>query len=78
MWTGAKYGGQVLLLPDMDTLLVLSEKGNVVLIEATPEGHNRIAEFKALSGKTWNHPVIAGGRLFVRNSEEAACFDLPT
>ena len=77
-WTGAKYGGQVLLLPDMDALLVLSEKGNVVLLEATPEGHHKIAEFKALSGKTWNHPVIAGGRLFVRNSEEAACFDLPT
>ena len=77
-WTGPKYGGQVLLLPDLDALLILSEKGNVVVLEATPEGHNKLAQFKALSGKTWNHPVIAGGRLFVRNSEEAACFDLPS
>lgn len=75
-WTGAQYGGQVLLLPDMDVLLVLSEKGNVVLIEATPDAHNKIAQFKALSGKTWNHPVIAHGKLYVRNSKEAACFEL--
>ncbi len=75
-WTGKRYGGQVLLLPDMDALLVLTEKGSVVLLEATPEAHNEIAQFKALSGKTWNHPVIAHGKLYVRNSEEAACFEL--
>ena len=75
-WKGERYGGQVLLLPDMDVLLVLSEKGNVVLIEATPDAHNKIAQFKALSSKTWNHPVIAHGKLYVRNSEEAACFEL--
>lgn len=77
-WTGDNYGGQVLLLPDMDTLLVLTQKGEVVLLEATPEGENEIAKFKALSGKTWNHPVIAHGKLFVRNSEEAACYELPS
>ena len=68
----------MLLLPDMDTLLLLTQKGEVVLLEATPEGHHEIAKFKALSGKTWNHPVIAHGKLFVRNSEEAACYELPS
>ena len=34
------------------------------------------AKFKALEGKTWNHPVIAHGKLFVRNGEEVACFKL--
>ena len=29
-----------------------------------------------VKGKTWNHPVIAHGKLFVRNDEEAACYQL--
>ena len=32
--------------------------------------------FEAISGKTWNHPVIARGRLYARNSEEIACYQL--
>lgn len=77
-WKGGRYGsGQVLLLADMGKLLVLSEKGEVVLLEATPDKRQEIARFQAIEGKTWNHPVIAGGRLFVRNGEEAACFELP-
>ena len=58
-------------------LLVLSEKGNVMLIKADPAGYKVVSQFKALSGKTWNHPVIANGKLFVRNAQEAACYELP-
>jgi outer membrane protein assembly factor BamB len=76
-WSGKRYSGQVLLIADMGVLLVLSEAGDVVLVPATPERFSEIAHFKALSGKTWNHPVVAHGRLFVRNAEEAACFELP-
>ncbi len=75
-WKSKRYGGQVLLLPDMNTLLLLSDKGVVILIEATPEAHREIAHMKALDGKTWNHPVIANGKLFVRNAAEAACYQL--
>ncbi|HPO13358.1 MAG TPA: PQQ-binding-like beta-propeller repeat protein [Candidatus Hydrogenedentes bacterium] len=76
-WDGNRYGGQVLLLDDMDTLLVLSEAGEVVLIQAIPDRFNEMARFKAISGKTWNHPVVAHGKLFVRNAEEAVCYELP-
>ena len=76
-WRGSQYGGQVLLIADMDMLLVLTEKGNVALVQATPESFEEIVQFKALDGKTWNHPVVAQGKLFVRNAEEAACFELP-
>jgi outer membrane protein assembly factor BamB len=75
-WQGKRFGGQVLLLTDMDLLLVLSEKGDVILVRAAPENYEELGQFKALTGKTWNHPVVAHGRLFVRNAEEAACFDL--
>jgi len=76
-WQGKRHGGQVLLLPDMEMLLVVSEKGEAILVPATPTECKEIARFKALNGKTWNHPTIAHGKLFVRNAEEAACFALP-
>jgi outer membrane protein assembly factor BamB len=76
-WQGKRHGGQVLLLPDMEMLLVVSEKGEAILIPATPTEYKEVARFKALNGKTWNHPTIAHGKLFVRNAEEAACFELP-
>lgn len=77
-WRGANYGGQVLLISDMAMLLVLTEKGDVVLVEAAPDAANEIAKIRALDSKTWNHPVIANGKLFVRNDREAVCYELPT
>ncbi len=76
-WEGQRYGGQLLLFPEMDTLLVLSEAGEVVLVRAIPEQFTEMARFKAINGKTWNHPTVAHGKLFVRNADEAACFELP-
>jgi outer membrane protein assembly factor BamB len=76
-WRARGYGnGQVLLLADQDLLLVLSEKGEVALVDASPDAHTERCRFQAIEGKTWNHPVVAHDRLFVRNSEEAACYQL--
>jgi outer membrane protein assembly factor BamB len=76
-WRARGYGnGQVVLLADQGLLLVSTEKGEVVLVEATPEKHKELGRFKAIEGKTWNHPVLAHGKLFIRNGEEVACFQL--
>jgi outer membrane protein assembly factor BamB len=76
-WRARGYGnGQVLLLADQDLLVVLSEKGEAALVEANPDGHKERGRFQAIEGKTWNHPVVAHGKLFVRNGEEAACYQL--
>jgi len=77
LWKGEPLSGQLLLLAEMDMLLVLSEKGEVVFIPAVPGGFSVAGRFQAIAGKTWNHPIIAHSRLFVRNAEEAACFELP-
>jgi outer membrane protein assembly factor BamB len=77
-WKNGRYGnGQILLLPDAGQLLVLSEQGELVLIRANPAKLDEVARQKVLEGKTWNHPVLVGNRVYVRNAEEAACFELP-
>ena len=74
-WKGGRYGyGQLVLAGDH--LIVLTEEGDVVLVNATPARHEEVARFSAIEGKTWNHPVIADGKLIVRNIQEMAAFDL--
>ena len=75
MWKGGRYGsGQMLAAGDH--LVVLTERGDLVLVRATPARHEEVARFRALDGKTWNVPALAGGRLLVRNARQMAAFDL--
>lgn len=74
-WKGGRYGyGQLLLAGDH--IVVLTESGELVLVKATPQGHEEVAMFAALEGKTWNVPAIADGTLLVRNQTEMAAYDI--
>src|SRR5262245_31348284 len=76
-WKEGRYGsGQVLLLGDQPLLVVVTDDGEVVLVAADPNAHQELGRFRAVEGKTWNHPVIAHGRLYVRNANEIACYAL--
>ncbi len=68
--------GQVLLLAEQELLLIITEKGNICLVDAKPKYRLLPGRFQAIEGTTWNHPVIANGRLFVRNAAEIACYEL--
>ena len=77
-WKGGRYGrGQLVLLADSGQLLVLSEAGEVALVDASPEAFTERARFQAIESKTWNHPVVAGDVLLVRNAQEMAAYRLP-
>lgn len=75
-WRGKRFGhGQVLLVGD--SLLVMTENtGEVILVDASPEKYQELGRFTALTGQTWNNLCLTGKYLLVRNSEEAACYEI--
>jgi outer membrane protein assembly factor BamB len=60
-----------------DRLIVQAEKGEVVLVEPSPERLIERGRIPGLASKTWNNPALAGRLLLVRNDREAACYELP-
>jgi len=69
--------GQIMLIGD--TILALSESGEVILIAANPEKFEELASFRAFDEDqvTWNNPAFAPPYLLIRNAEQAACYELP-
>ena len=67
--------GQILLCDDL--LVVLTEYGEVVIVEPTPEKFHELGRWRFLKGnKTWNNPAISDGILYIRNHVEMAAIDL--
>lgn len=77
-WKDGRYGkGEAVLIESSDQILISAEDGRVALLQADPAAHKELTSFRALKGKTWNHPVLIGDKLILRNGSEAACYQLP-
>jgi len=76
IWRAGRYGhGQTLGVGEL--LLVLSETGELVLIEPAPDTPNAVlGRIQAVEGKTWNNLALYGDVVIVRNGVEAAAFRL--
>jgi outer membrane protein assembly factor BamB len=75
-WKSGRFGhGQILGVDEL--LLVLSEEGELNLVELNPTKFVTHGALPTLSGKTWNNLCLVGNRLLIRNANEAACVELP-
>jgi len=76
-WQGGHYGfGQAVLMKAPAQIVVAAENGDAALLRAGTESFEEIARLPVLKGKTWNHPVVVGNRLFMRNGKVAVCLRL--
>ncbi len=75
-WTEKSIGKGSLTAAD-GKLIVLSEKGRLVVAPADPQAFKPIVEAQILSGKCWTRPVLANGRIYLRNTPGAiVCLDV--
>ncbi len=53
------------------------QDGTVTLVAASPRGYQEKGKFTIpRKGESWPHPVIAGGKLYLRNQDELLCYDV--
>ena len=76
-WKDRSVGKGSLVYAD-GNLYCLSENGVVGLVEATPTGYKEKGRFRIQQGNlpTWAHPVVAGGRLYIRDQDTIYAFDV--
>jgi outer membrane protein assembly factor BamB len=76
-WRDRSVGKGSLVYAD-GNLYALSENGVVGLIEATPTGYREKGRFRIAQDSlpTWTHPVVAGGRLYLRDQDTIYAYDV--
>ena len=74
-WAKRGLGKGSLIFAD-DKLVVLSDRGKLLLLEATPEGYVEKGSVQAMEGLSWTAPTLADGKLYLRNHTEMVVFDL--
>jgi hypothetical protein len=54
-------------------------KGTVALVEVTPAGYQEKGRFEQpdrTKSQSWAHPVVVGGRLYLRDQDLLLCYDV--
>jgi outer membrane protein assembly factor BamB len=76
-WRDRSVGKGSLVYAD-GNLYCFSENGVVGLVEATPTGYTEKGRFRIPQDSlpTWTHPVVAGGRLYLRDQDTIYAFDV--
>lgn len=76
-WRDRSVGKGSLVFAD-GNLYAFSENGIVGLIEASPTGYKEKGRFRIAQGNlpTWTHPVVVGGRLYIRDQDTIYAYDV--
>ncbi|MGE5192580.1 MAG: PQQ-binding-like beta-propeller repeat protein [Deltaproteobacteria bacterium] len=76
-WQNRSVGKGSLLAAD-GMLYVLSENHEMALVDASPGDYSEKGRFKIAShGRpSWAHPVVAGGRLYIRDQQSLTAYDI--
>lgn len=76
-WQNRSVGKGSLVFAD-ERLYLYSEQGIVGLAEATPAGYREHGRFELRTGNlpTWSHPVVSGGKLFLRDQDNIYAYDV--
>ena len=74
-WAHRGFGKGSLIAVD-DRLLVLSVKGEFVMVDTNSAEFDSMGAYQALEGKSWTAPSYAGGRVSLRNLTQMTCLDL--
>jgi outer membrane protein assembly factor BamB len=74
-WSVDGFGPGGVLVAD-GKILVLSENGQLVLVEPDPAAYRELARYQAVAGKCWNVPAVSNGRIYARSIKEAVCLDV--
>jgi outer membrane protein assembly factor BamB len=75
-WTADQGLGRASFFMAEGHLVALGERGRLALIEVSPEGYKEKARVRVSSRRVWTPPILAQGRLYIRNEREVKCFDL--
>lgn len=76
LWQEGNYGFGTLALAG-DRLIVLGDKGNLVVVKPSGAGFEPVAEAQILGKTCWVKPVLTDGRLLCKNnSGKTVCLDL--
>lgn len=74
-WSKESFGCASAILAE-GRLILLTDEGDLVLADATPDGYREISRATILTGPVRAHPALASGRLYARDNKRLACWDL--
>jgi len=74
-WSRNGFGQGGTILVD-NHVVALAENGELVVVEARPDGYKEAARHRAVTGKCWNNPAVTNGRIYARSTKEGVCLEV--
>jgi len=72
----AKFEKGGLVAADGVLYVMSGADGRLVLVQATPDAYKELSQMTPLGGQSWTAPIIADGKVIVRNKQAMVCLNL--